>query len=182
MRLSAKLFLPKDQYHAFHNVTLPTLDGTTQIDHVFVSEFGIFVVETKNMQGWIFGSERQAQWMQKIYKQTYRFQNPIRQNYKHVKALESALDLPFEVFHSVVVFVGGSSFKTEMPENVMSGGALVSQIKSVRKPIMSAEQVLEAVRRIESGRLVPSLATHRQHVTQLRSRADLESDQQCPRE
>jgi len=50
-------------------------------------------------------------------KQSFRFQNPLRQNYKHLKALETALSLPEEVFHSVVVFfIGDSKFKTEMPE------------------------------------------------------------------
>ena len=33
-------------------------DGTTQIDHIFVSHYGVFVVETKNTSGWIFGNER----------------------------------------------------------------------------------------------------------------------------
>lgn len=69
-------------------MTLDTPDGTTQIDHVFLSPFGVFVLETKNMRGWIFGSENQAQWTQQIFKQRFKFQNPTRQNYKHLKALE----------------------------------------------------------------------------------------------
>lgn len=82
VKLSAKLWLPADTYQPIHNVTLPTEGGSTQIDHIFVSRFGVFVVETKNMKGWIFGSERQAMWTQKIYKKTYKFQNPLRQNYQ----------------------------------------------------------------------------------------------------
>lgn len=77
VKLAAKLRLPASKYHRLHNVTLPTPDGTTQIDHIFVSRYGIFVVETKNMKGWIFGGERQAQWTQKIYKKTFKFQNPF---------------------------------------------------------------------------------------------------------
>ena len=57
--------LPRDEYHLIKNVTLPTADGTTQIDHIVVSKFGVFVVETKNMKGWIFGSAGQTQWTQK---------------------------------------------------------------------------------------------------------------------
>lgn len=49
VNLSAKLFLDKQQYHLIKNVTLPTEDGSTQIDHVIVSKYGFFVVETKNM-------------------------------------------------------------------------------------------------------------------------------------
>ncbi len=118
VNLSAKLFLDKEQYHLIKNVTLPTEDGSTQIDHVIVSKYGVFVVETKNMKGWIFGSPNQKTWTQKIYKHSSKFQNPLHQNYKHVKTLESLLNLEEEQIFSVVVFVGDSTFKTDMPENV----------------------------------------------------------------
>ncbi|GAB4354160.1 MAG: hypothetical protein Kow0073_10640 [Immundisolibacter sp.] len=57
VNLSAKFLLDKEKYHLVKNVTLPTEDGSIQIDHIIVSEFGVFVVETKNMKGWIFGSQ-----------------------------------------------------------------------------------------------------------------------------
>lgn len=57
VNIIAKFRLPAESYHKVHNVTLPTPDGTTQIDHVFVSRFGIFVVEKKHMKGWIYGGE-----------------------------------------------------------------------------------------------------------------------------
>ena len=47
VKLSAKFLLDSNKYKALHNVTLKTPDGTTQIDHIFVSRVGIFVVETK---------------------------------------------------------------------------------------------------------------------------------------
>ncbi len=53
---AARLFLPEDEYHLIKDVTLPTREGTTQIDHIVVSRYGVFVIETKNMKGWIFGS------------------------------------------------------------------------------------------------------------------------------
>ena len=62
VNLSAKLFLDKEQYHLIKNVTLSTEDGSTQIDHIIVSKYGVFVVETKNMKGWIFGSPNQKTW------------------------------------------------------------------------------------------------------------------------
>ena len=55
--LGAMLALPSSTYVPFHNVTLPAPDGMTQIDHLFVSRYGLFVVETNNMSGWIFGSD-----------------------------------------------------------------------------------------------------------------------------
>ncbi len=55
VKAGAALALPSSVYRRYHDVTLPTAGGTTQIDHVFVSVFGVFVVETKNMNGWIYG-------------------------------------------------------------------------------------------------------------------------------
>ena len=179
--LAARLRLPARVYHAMHNVTVPGPDGTTQIDHVFVSRFGIFVVETKHMKGWIFGGENQPKWTQKIYRKTVSFQNPLRQNHKHVKALEAMLDVPGEVIHSVVAFTGDSTFKTPMPANVTHVGGYVRYIRSFQVLVMSNEQVREAVDAIQSGRLAATRATHRQHVAQLRSRAEPNAARRCPK-
>lgn len=181
VKFSARLRLPAKTYHPIHNVTLPTPDGTTQIDHVFVSRFGIFVVETKNMKGWIFGNEKQAQWTQQIFKKSFKFQNPLRQNYKHVKALEAALDAPPEIIHSVVVFAGESTFKSPMPANVTRGGGYISYIKSFGEPVLTESQVQAAVSQIQSGWLEPTRQTHRQHVQRLKTRADPSAEHRCPK-
>jgi hypothetical protein len=181
VRLSARLVLDRKIYHPIHNVTLPTPDGTTQIDHIFVSRFGIFVVETKNLKGWIFGNEKQATWTQKIYKKSFKFQNPLRQNFKHVKALEDALQVPAGIIHSVIVFVGSSTFKTAMPPNVTYASGYVRYIKSKRKPVLSDAQIEEIIDKIESGRLEPTLATHRAHVQFLRNRSNPKAERNCPK-
>ena len=181
VNLVAKLRLPADTYHPVHNVTLPTPDGTTQIDHVFVSRFGIFVLETKNMQGWIFGTEHQAQWTQKIYKKSFRFQNPLRQNYKHVKALESLLGVSVDAIHSVIVFTGQSTFKATMPENVKRGMGYIAYIKSFRTPVFSEDDVQNILTEIQSVRLEPTRATNRRHVQQLKARNDISAARQCPK-
>ena len=171
VNLAARFALDKDTYRLIKNVTLPTEDGsTTQIDHVFVSRYGLFVVETKNMNGWIFGSERQKQWTQKIYKQSYKFQNPLHQNYKHVKTLESFLGVPEDKIFSVIVFVGDSTFKTDMPENVTYTSGYIDYIKSKTEEIFSEDEVWDIYLSISTGRLEPSLATERGHVDYLRSK------------
>lgn len=180
-RLLARFLLDRNIYRRLHNVTLPTPDGTTQIDHVFVSRFGVFVLETKNMQGWIFGAEGQAQWTQKIYRRSFTFQNPLRQNYKHVKALESALQIPPETIHSVVTFVGGATFKTRMPPNVTYASGFIPYIKSFQDPVFSDEQVEELLRGMIDARLAPTLAVHREHVRNLRKRSDPNAERRCPK-
>ena len=132
VNLAINLRLDKKKYHLLKNVTLPTEDGTTQIDHIIVSQYGIFVIETKNMKGWIFGDEHQKAWTQKIFKHTNKFQNPLHQNYKHTKTIESLLNLDSDKIFSIVTFVGDSTFKTKMPENVTYAGGFISFIKSTK--------------------------------------------------
>ncbi len=181
VKLAAKFRLPADVYIPMHNVTLPTADGTTQIDHIFVSCYGIFVVETKNMSGWIFGNESQAQWTQKIFRQNFKFQNPLRQNYKHVKALEDLLDVPAGTVHSVVVFFGNSTFKTPMPANVTHGGGYITYIKSFRESVLSPSVVQGVAAQIRDGRLAPTRETHRRHVEHLKARSSQELGRACPK-
>jgi hypothetical protein len=181
VRLAIRWRLDRNTYRALHDITLSTPDGTTQIDHVLVSPYGLFVIETKNMRGWIFGGERQAQWTQKLYRHTSKFQNPLRQNYKHVKALAAALEVPEAIIHSVVVFVGASTFKTPMPANVTEGGGFVRYIRSVREPVLNEEQIQDLVRRIQAQRLAPTQATRRAHVRHLETRADPAAERLCPR-
>ncbi len=181
VRLFAHWRLDRQTYRRLHNVTLPTPDGTTQIDHVFLSRFGVFVLETKNMGGWIFGGEHQAQWTQKFYKKSFKFQNPLRQNYKHLKALEATLGIAPEHLHSVITFVGGSTFKTEMPANVTEGAGFIRYIKSFRQPVFSEAEVDALLRALQEGRRAPTRATHREHVQNLKRRNDPTAERQCPK-
>lgn len=160
-------FLPKAHYRLIRNVTLPTEDGTTQVDHIVVSEFGLFVIETKNMKGWIFGNAKQKQWTQKIFKYSGKFQNPLHQNYKHTQTLASCLDLPHNDIYSVIVFIGDSTFKTKMPENVTYARGCVDYIKTKQKVKFTSEHVANIVAAIEVGRLTPNLKTslaHNKHI------------------
>lgn len=158
-------------YREFSNVTVRDEFGdTTQIDHVYVSPYGVFVIETKHLGHWIFGSRHQKSWTQQVYRQKFPFQNPLRQNHRHVKALAAVLDLPEEAFKSVVVFTGDCIFKTEMPDEVCTCADLIEYLHSIDTPILTGEQVDSICRDLERRRLEPSLRTHREHVDNLRRR------------
>lgn len=120
--LAHRLLLDRRVYHSLHDVTLPTPEGTTQIDHILVSRFGVFVIEAKNFEGWIFGSEHSAQWTQNLYEHKSRFQNLLHQNYRHTQALSEYMRLPQEKLHSLVMFWGDCTFKTPLPHNVINKG------------------------------------------------------------
>lgn len=164
VNLCAYWQLDNDVYRLFRNVTLATKDGTTQIDHIIVSVYGVFVIETKNLKGWIFGNPHQKIWTQQIYKHKSKFQNPLHQNYKHTKTLQSLLALEDEQIHSVVVFVGDSTFKSPMPDNVTFGMGYIRYIQSKTDRVLSPRQVLDAIKTIESQRLSRTIKNHRAHA------------------
>lgn len=167
--LSNKFLLNKKKYHLINDVTLEVEGETTQVDHIVVSEFGVFVIETKNMSGWIFGTERQARWTQKIYRKSFRFQNPLRQNYKHIKVIETVAGLDIKDIHSIIVFVNGE-LKTKMPENVTTGMGHIRYIKKFKTPCLSEKEVADVIAKIETNRLPRGFRTNRRHVKQLRER------------
>jgi hypothetical protein len=160
----ARWKLNRQVYHLINNVTLPTEDGTTQIDHIIVSVYGVFVIETKNLRGWIFGRPNQKNWTLQHYKKRYTFQNPLHQNHKHIRVLQSISNLEDNQMHSLVVFVGDSEFKTSMPDNVIYGGRFVQFIQSQKTKLLSPKQVLETSQAIEAHRLRRGFKTQRAHV------------------
>jgi hypothetical protein len=103
--------LKKEEFEVLHNIMLMKDGKTTQIDHIVVGQTGIFVVETKNYKGWIFGSEHSKFWTQTIYKSKKRFQNPIHQNYGHIKFLEHHLQDYSGPIYSVIAFSDRGTLK-----------------------------------------------------------------------
>lgn len=151
-------------FHLLNNVTIPFQDGTTQIDHILISTKGIFVIEVKHYSGWIFGNEKSDQWMQSIYRVKNRFQNPIHQNYRHVKAIQHLLDfLPKEQIHSIVVFSGSAEFKTPIPNGVFYLKQLVSHLNSFQDEVISSNRLEFCVGRLECKRYDLTKATDIQH-------------------
>jgi len=167
--IAHKMLLDKTLYKELNNVTIPTPDGTTQIDHVIVSKFGIFVVEAKNMNGWIFGNEHSPQWTQSFPGGKFKFQNPLCQNYRHTKCLSDFLGIAHSKFHSVVMFWGESQFKIPMPENVLDKG-YTGYIKSKSDILFSDAEVAEIVEAIQTGKLPRTWATRRDHIASLKER------------
>lgn len=93
------------------NCYIPKEDGTmTEVDMILLHESGVYVLESKNYSGWIFGTEAQKQWTQtlpvgkgKIRKE--HFLNPIIQNKVHLKWIQTYLkDFESLIFYSYIVF------------------------------------------------------------------------------
>lgn len=89
------------------NVYLPKeRGGTTEIDVVMIHEKGIFVIESKNYSGWIYGSEKNKTWTQTFKSgRKEKFYNPIWQNQTHIKTLMQVLKLKDNTYvKSIIAF------------------------------------------------------------------------------
>jgi len=171
------LSLDRNTYQRFHNVIIPTSNGTTQIDHILVSPFGLFIVETKNRKGWVFGSENQATWTQSLYGKNYSFQNPLRQAYRQKKSLCEFLGVDESAIHTIVYFVGDCELKTALPANVITSG-LGRCVKRFTTRVLSREEINRVARKLEQH-LVDSTLTTQDHLRSLRERHN--STTVCPK-
>ena len=155
--------------HLLNCITLRLEDGsTTQIDHILVSTKGIFEIETKHYKWWIFGNVKSKRWPQIIYNNKHLFQNPLLQNYKHVKAIQDAFEfLEPLVIHNIVVFTGESIFKTPKIDNVCRMEELIPTLEKHSDDVLTLNRVQFCIGRLEYMRLKLTQQTDIEHQAYL---------------
>lgn len=97
-------------YKLLNDIMIKGSNGTSQIDHILIGKKGVFVIETKDYSGNIYGDEYSREWTQVINLKKIKFYNPIRQNYGHIKSLENILKRN-DIFISLIVFTNRSKLK-----------------------------------------------------------------------
>lgn len=104
--------LNKKDYSVYNDIYLEQNGKTTQIDHLIISIYGIFVIETKYYKGWIFANESSKYWTQTLYKKKYKIFNPVVQNWSHINFLKSiSPDFKGLNYFSIIVFAGPATLK-----------------------------------------------------------------------
>ena len=90
-----------------------TASETTEVDVVYINGSGIYVLESKNYSGWIYGKENDKNWTQVLNKNTKnRFYNPIKQNAGHISAIEKSLGEEYKgLCRNIVVFSSRCTLK-----------------------------------------------------------------------
>lgn len=169
--------LSSKTYKRFHNLIIPSSNGTAQIDHLIISPFGLFVIETKNKKGWIFGSEDGAKWTQVIYSRKYKFQNPLRQAFRQKKVLAEFLGVDDSRIKTIIYFNGNCSFRTRMPRNVRTYG-LGRYIKTYKELLFNEAELQLLYFKLKSFQKTSTLKK-RDHLRSLRQRH--RSKETCPR-
>lgn len=145
--------LSKESYKMYSDLYVTHDNGKiTQIDHVVVSPYGIFVIETKNYSGWIFGNVKNRNWTQVIGKAKHAFFNPLRQNYGHIQALQNQLGIGADKFHSIIAFDDKCTLKNDelhKIEEVVKFSDLKNKLLSKTEMILSAQEVSDVQAKID---------------------------------
>lgn len=131
--------LPEKDYLIINNCLIQNGNSTTQIDHVVASIYGIFVIETKNYNGIIYGNEFAKNWTKYIFDYKYTFYNPIRQNYAHISALKNMFpNLDDAKFISIVAFSNNVKIK------VSATKAHVIRFKEILTTILNYKEIINS--------------------------------------
>ena len=164
-RVARKLDWLSKEYITLNDILLPTKYGTTQIDHIVVSPYGIFVIETKNYKGWIFGHQNSEEWKQSLLgkktvfgwsSEQHKFRNPIRQNMAHKIAVNDILKEigEFKVI-PIVVFSDKAELNITTPNHIVINWCnLRSTIKSYRTPCISQNEIQEILNKILASNII----------------------------
>ncbi|MDN5215121.1 NERD domain-containing protein [Fulvivirgaceae bacterium BMA12] len=179
--------LKSEEYNVFNDVLIRTDSRSSQIDHIVISIYGIFVIETKNYSGWIHGHENSEYWTQTIYRNKTKFRNPIRQNRGHIYALNEVFsDFKQVVYHPIIVFSGKAKLKnvySEIP--VIYGRQLLRTIKKKRGTLnLSIDEVNSITDKLNEVR-IHGKREKKEHIRQVRNhiyeRKQNEKSSNCPR-
>lgn len=129
------------EYTLFNDVYIEVKGHSVQIDHVVISQYGIFVIETKNYTGWIFGTDQSEYWIKNVYGNKYQFRNPLKQNYSHLKSLQALLDISEAKFVPIVVFLNGATLKCNTMGYVIYPQQLKHTILDYHAPLLTHAEI-----------------------------------------
>ncbi len=183
-RVARRLSQLPEEYHIFNDVYIRNNGSSVQIDHVVISRYGVFVIETKNYKGWVYGSEDMEHWTQNIYGHKYQFYNPIRQNASHVGAICNLLRITRDKTIPIVVFAGSATVRCSTNCHVVYLSQLRRVIDQHKSVLFSDDQVLQMTGKL-TGALVTDKNRRHEHVQevqrQVAAKEQMEANGICPR-
>ena len=149
--------LPCEDYRVYNDLLIRDGNYTTQVDHIIISRYGVFVLETKNIHGKVYGSGNSEYWKQYLpdsgykrygFTQEHQLRNPIWQNAGHIKTLRRLVlgnDVPI---YGIVVFPTETDLYVNCEQPVLHMWDVIPFIKQYRDEVLSAEQMSYYRRRL----------------------------------
>ena len=161
-------FLPSNEYKIINDLLIESNGRTIQIDHIVISVYGIFVIETKNYKGWITGSDNSEYWTKNVFGNKYKFYNPIRQNKAHILALSKQFGLSLNKFISVIIFSSGAELKVNTAHNVIYTTQVIRLIKKYSEIRFSETDIQKLYDKISLLSIVSPKA-RKKHVLEIQN-------------
>lgn len=155
---------------------------SVQIDHIFINENGVFVLETKNYSGYIYGTENQDHWTQVLAhgRVKQRINNPVKQNSGHIYAVRKIIGKNFPIVGAVVMVQ--SNVQNIKAQNVLCPEWLPSFLTARRSEVkLTEEEQLEAYEKLSQARIM-DLNIDEKHIQEVREMVyGVENNLTCPR-
>lgn len=164
--VSSILMSLPDEYYLFNDIIIQRDGYSVQIDHVLISVYGIFVIETKNYKGWITGNESSEYWTKSVFGHKYQFLNPIIQNRSHVKALSRLFKIDENYFIPIVVFIDSAVLNCYTRSHVIYDEDLLDFICNYKKTIISFNDVQDYALILDAASLETS-ETRKEHMNKV---------------
>lgn len=157
-------------YVLMKSILLPTKSGSTELDHVLVSNYGIFVIETKNYSGSVYGDEDSGKWIHTDRKGNERkMYSPIKQNEGHIGTLKRAINLDEKYFIPIVVFAGSAKLQIKSKSKVIKLDQLENTIKSYNSQVFTKAEVKKIVKDIKSVNM-DSMMNRKKHIKHVKEK------------
>lgn len=164
--------LPTSDYCVLHNVMLRTGTQLTQIDHLVISVYGIFIIETKHYKGIIIGSDEHYSWQQRVGKKRFQLRSPIKQNIAHVLAVSQNLKLDKRVLIPIVVFTGQCTLRVHTKSHVLYLSQLISTIRKYQTKSFTPDEVIQLTEQLRDLN-VDCKETRKEHIKQINQKKNL---------
>ncbi len=166
-----------------NDVTIPDDETgrTSQIDHILFSRYGIFVVETKNYSGYIYGDDNQSQWTQVLsYGRIKKsFYNPVKQNAVHCFRLSAIIDNEKLKLASVVIFIkeNGGNIQSSNVYNLADLRYLISKKSTQLYDDEDVQKAYDAILYYKENKIV----SKKEHIQSILDNKEKIKNSICPR-
>lgn len=168
--------------YVINDVTIPDEETgkTSQIDHIYISKYGVFVVETKNYAGRIYGNDSQREWTQVLAygHSKNKLYNPVKQNQTHIFRLKKLLNINHN-FVSVVVFVAADTrfIESEYVYSLSGLRHLVDKDSPIVLNDLDVEQIFNTIKEYKDNPVI----SNKQHVKEVKQMKKDIANNICPR-
>jgi len=170
--------LDKNKYTVYHDIMFKVDGKYHQIDHLVVSEYGVFVIETKQYNGYITGGKYDKKWVRRVGEKEYYYTNPIRQNYGHIKSVCELLGLDEKVVFGIVYIPSTAKLKLDNCDEVARADELVDKITIHQEVVLNGVSLI--CERIERNNII-SREARKKHVSNIKNNKVEIDDNMCPK-